>query len=91
MARIHHHASLCIAAYGFLVSEKETFPPSGPARTLPGRRLGVPAGHRPRGSPVALTTAHAKLNHNLAHQTRAHSDKTLAKMPMLRRATIQTQ
>src|SRR5580704_2190989 len=24
----HHHASLCIAAYGFLVSEKETIPPS---------------------------------------------------------------
>ena len=23
----HHHASLCIAAYGFLVSERETFPP----------------------------------------------------------------
>ncbi len=29
----HHHASLCIAAYGFLISEKETIPPSGPART----------------------------------------------------------
>ena len=23
----HHHACLCIAAYGFLVSERETFPP----------------------------------------------------------------
>ncbi len=23
----HHHASLCIAAYGLLVSERETFPP----------------------------------------------------------------
>ena len=23
----HHHASLCIAAYGFLVSERETIPP----------------------------------------------------------------
>jgi SRSO17 transposase len=26
----HHHASLCIAAYGFLISEKETIPPSRP-------------------------------------------------------------
>src|SRR5271165_2184765 len=26
----HHHATLCIAAYGFLVSERETIPPSGP-------------------------------------------------------------
>ena len=23
----HHHATLCIAAYGFLVSERETIPP----------------------------------------------------------------
>jgi SRSO17 transposase len=28
----HHHASLCIAAYGFLVSETETIPPSGHCR-----------------------------------------------------------
>ena len=25
----HHHATLCVAAYGFLISEKETIPPSG--------------------------------------------------------------
>jgi hypothetical protein len=36
----HHHATLCIAAYGFLISEKETIPPqnrpaSGEARNLP--------------------------------------------------------
>jgi SRSO17 transposase len=23
----HHHATLCIAAYGFLISERETIPP----------------------------------------------------------------
>jgi len=28
----HYHATLCIAAYGFLISEKETIPPSGPSR-----------------------------------------------------------
>jgi SRSO17 transposase len=25
----HHHATLCIAAYGFLVAERATIPPSG--------------------------------------------------------------
>src|SRR5215475_3518197 len=25
----HHHATLCIAVYGFLISERETIPPSG--------------------------------------------------------------
>ena len=28
----HHHGTLCIAAYGFLVSERETIPPSAPHR-----------------------------------------------------------
>ena len=47
----HHHASLCIAAYGFLISETETIPPSGSARAS---RSAVPAGYRPRGAAVAL-------------------------------------
>ena len=34
----HHHATLCIAAYGFLISERETIPPSAPrsATSVPG-------------------------------------------------------
>ena len=48
----HHHATLCIAAYGFLVSERETIPPSEPrsAALLP--QLVVPDGYRPRGAPL---------------------------------------
>jgi SRSO17 transposase len=49
----HHHATLCIAAYGFLISERETIPPSGPrpAALLP--TPPVPDGYRPRGSSLA--------------------------------------
>jgi SRSO17 transposase len=49
----HHHATMCIAAYGFLVSERETIPPSGPRRTtlLPAPVLSE--GYRPRGSSLA--------------------------------------
>jgi len=49
----HHHATLCIAAYGFLISERETIPPSGlgSAALLP--QLAVPHHYRPRGSPIA--------------------------------------
>src|SRR3546814_74088 len=44
----HHHATLCIAAYGFLISERETIPPSGP-RTAPRfQKPAVPHGHKPR-------------------------------------------
>jgi SRSO17 transposase len=46
----HHHATLCIAAYGFLISERETIPPSAPrpAAALP--QLELPADYRPRGA-----------------------------------------
>ena len=46
----HHHATLCIAAYGFLVAERSSFSPSGPdlrpAFTVPQ----IPEGWKPRGS-----------------------------------------
>ena len=47
----HHHATLCIAAYGFLVAERNRFSPSARAGRL---RLVVPRptpNFRPRGSP----------------------------------------
>ena len=49
----HHHATLCIAAYGFLISERETIPPSRArsAALLPPSP--VPPGYRPRGSAIA--------------------------------------
>jgi SRSO17 transposase len=47
----HHHATLCIAAYGFLISEREAIPPSGPRNALLGKEHPLPAGYRPRGSP----------------------------------------
>ena len=49
----HHHATLCIAAYGFLVSERETIPPSGSATATFFQELTVPDGYRPRGSALA--------------------------------------
>jgi SRSO17 transposase len=49
----HHHATLCIAAYGFLVSERETIPPSGPRAPALFPKPVVPEGYRPRGSAVA--------------------------------------
>ena len=46
----HHHASLCIAAYGFLVSERGRFPPSG-SDIAERQALALPTGYRPRGAP----------------------------------------
>jgi SRSO17 transposase len=49
----HHHATLCIAAYGFLISERETIPPSGPACATLFAKPAIPDGYRPRGSAAA--------------------------------------
>jgi SRSO17 transposase len=42
----HHHATLCIAAYGFLVRERSLFSPQDRFR---GHAPALPAGWRPRG------------------------------------------
>ena len=48
----HHHITMSIAAYGFLISERETIPPSGSRRAVLGPPLALPEGWRPRGSPT---------------------------------------
>ena len=47
----HHHATLCIAAYGFLISERETIPPSGSRAAARIAQSAIPPGYRPRGAP----------------------------------------
>ena len=47
----HHHATLCIAAYGFLVAERSRFPPSAQIRHVGLRAPEFPGGFKPRGSP----------------------------------------
>jgi SRSO17 transposase len=49
----HHHATLCIAAYGFLISERERIPPSKLCGAAIFPQLAVPEGCRPRGAAVA--------------------------------------
>ena len=47
----HHHGTLSIAAYGFLVSERETIPPSEPRSAGGIEKPALPSGYRPRGAP----------------------------------------
>ena len=49
----HHHATMCIAAYGFLISEREMIPPSRPRSTTIFTKPVLPDGYRPRGSSLA--------------------------------------
>lgn len=71
----HHHAALCIAAYGFLVAERAAFPPSGASSGRLVQAATVPGRQQPRGSPTASRAARAALDRDAAkaHRTRACS------------------
>jgi len=47
----HHHATLCIAAYGFLVAERSRFSPSARTGQLALPVPEMPSKFCPRGSP----------------------------------------
>jgi SRSO17 transposase len=49
----HHHATLCIASYGYLASERAMIPPSRPGSTALREAPILPEGYRSRGSPLA--------------------------------------
>jgi SRSO17 transposase len=46
----HHHATLCIAAYGFLLAERAAFPPSGAPFARLFEKPALPNDYRPRGA-----------------------------------------
>ena len=58
----HHHATLCIAAYGFLISEREMIPPSAPRSSRLLTKPAVPDGYRPRGAADPAPTSRPELN-----------------------------
>ena len=57
----HHHASLCVAAYGFLLAERCLLPPR---RRFSAGRLALPElpqGFRPRGAAPPMSPARAAI------------------------------
>jgi SRSO17 transposase len=80
----HHHGTLCIAAYGFLVSERETIPPSGPACAWRDPKPAVPDGYRPRGAPDPARAPRPQLDRHRPPQTGGGDRPDAPEMPMLR-------
>ena len=62
----HHHMALCVAAYGFLVSERSLIPPSD-NKTLFIQASRLSPGYRPRGSADPSRTPHQSVNRNHTH------------------------
>ena len=79
----HHHATLCIAAYAFLLTQRI----AAPKKTLPhpifGQVPALPDGFRPRGSP-AKAAPRAELDHHAAPGTRRRADRKPRSVPVLR-------
>jgi len=80
----HHHATLCIAAYGFLISEREAIPPSGPRAAATFALPVVPDGYRPRGAADAARTPHPQLDRDGAPTTDRRARPKPAAMSVLR-------
>jgi SRSO17 transposase len=76
----HHHASLCIAAYGFLLLERAAFPPSAQWRR---ERPAVSGCTRSSRSADPSGTTRGKLDRNAAKTTFRRSRKNTLSMPVL--------
>src|SRR3981189_2912492 len=80
----HHHATLCVAAYGFLISERETIPPSGPCTAAQRQTLALPEGHRPRGAADPSRASRPELDHHSAPQGDSRLRQKSRTMSLLR-------
>jgi SRSO17 transposase len=80
----HHHATLCIAVYGFLVSERETIPPSAPRSSGSFPKAAIPDSYRPRGAPDPAATSRSQFDRDSASDVDRRDRQNAATMSMLR-------
>ncbi len=79
----HHHAALCIAAYGFLLMERIAIPPSGPRNSPLLEEPALPEGFRPRSGADPTRAAHPDIHRHAAPDHRRGAGKKTAPMSML--------
>ena len=79
----HHHASLCIAAYGFLLLERAAFPPSARWRR---KRPAVPGRTRSSRSADPSRTARGELDRYAAKAVVCRPRQNALSMPVLSNA-----
>ena len=77
----HHHATLCIAAYAFLIAERARIPPSEPAKLLKASPL--PGGWSGRSPANKTRAAHRELDRYHAPPPDRQPRPTVGAMSML--------
>ena len=79
----HHHITLCIAAYGFLLTQTGTIPPSAPRWRPPRQEPAFSKGYRPRGTAAAPATPRSPLHRDTARPADRRPRQTAVPMSML--------
>jgi len=81
---LHHHITLCIAAYGFLIAERASFPPSGPRNHRRPAAIAVHLGHRSSRTTAATRAACSEFDRNNAAADYGGAGRAFAAVPLLR-------
>ena len=76
----HHHATLCIAAYGFLIRERAAFPPSN---AKDGEKPRLPDRLRPRGAADPARAPRRQLDRDNQARTHRRPRQNTSQMPVL--------
>lgn len=79
----HHHATLCIAAYAFLLTQRIAAPKKTLPHSLLGKEFALPESFRPRGSP-AQAAPRVRLDCNPAARTGGGARRHPGSLSLLR-------
>lgn len=85
----HHHATLCIAAYGFLLSQRLT-PGGSKKNSARSEATLLPEGYTPRGS-RKNATPRSRLDRNPPLPARSHHRRQARSLPVLRASEVKAK
>lgn len=86
----HHHGTLCIAAYGFLITARDSIPPSGPRCSWMLEKPAIPEGYRPRGASDQTPATRPQFDHNDPSLAGCRDRANSATMPLVHAQQLHT-
>jgi SRSO17 transposase len=84
---LHHHMTLCFAAYGFLIAERATFPPSRSRHHGKPTTVDISPGQRSEDAATAARAACSELPRHAETAAYSRFGQASAALPVLRRRT----
>ncbi len=87
----HHHATLCIAAYGFLITERSALPPSRQLRARKRPQVALPPRRRPHPAAAASPAPRGELHRHHATAPRRGTRQNAQPLSLLPGTPPQTQ